>query len=330
MNTMTQMDSASVNTSPSTGQLGVEEDFMEGLVTEMFEVEEASGELPTILLPSRLLSVEAAGITDVGQSREHNEDFFMIDNRVTHLCAPDSSQIYARGLYILCDGMGGHDQGEVASRMAAESLALHFTEHWQACLPSSAEIQDAILQTNQMLYDLNDHQTRLGVGRMGTTLVLALLQDKQFRFVHVGDSRLYQFTYLDGLQQLTIDHEVGQRDIAKGVKPKVAYARPNAYQLTQALGPRPSDCLNLEVQDLTLNEDCLLLLCSDGMSDNHLLERYWETHLRPLLNFQIPLDEGLYNLVALANAENGHDNISVVGVRVRVSGQGFALAMASS
>jgi protein phosphatase len=327
---MIHMDNASVDMPPSAGQLGAEDGSIDDLITEMFDLEEASGELPTILMPSRLLSVEAAGITDVGQNRQHNEDFFVIDNRVTHLCNPDSSQVYARGLYILCDGMGGHDQGEVASRMAAETLALHFAEHWQVCLPSEAEIRDAILQTNQTLYDLNESQTRLGPGRMGTTMVLALLQDKQLRFAHVGDSRLYQFTYCGGLKQLTIDHEVGQRDIARGIKPKVAYARPSAYQLTQAMGPRAGHCLNLEVQDLTLNEDCLFLLCSDGMSDNHLLERYWETHLRPLLNFQIPLDEGLYNLVALANAENGHDNISVVGVRVKLSGQGFSLAMASS
>jgi protein phosphatase len=327
MKTMTQPLDTLENYSPDTqgaDALSLEaEEADEGEAYE-FDAEDLSSELPTIVLPTRLMNLEAAGITDVGQNRNHNEDFFIIDNRVTQFRDPDSIQVYTRGLYVLCDGMGGHAQGEVASRMAAETLSLYFADHWQAHMPSNEEIKDAILWANQTLYTLNENQTRLGSGRMGTTLVLTMLQDTQLRFAHVGDSRLYRFTYLRGLEQLTVDHEVGQRDISKGIAPKIAYARPDAYQLTQALGPRPEQTLQVEVQNLTLAEDSLFLLCSDGMTDNDLLERHWETHLRPLLNFRAPLDQGLQRLVELANTENGHDNITVVGIRAQVASQSFS------
>lgn len=274
--------------------------------------------LPTVILPNRVVGLEAFGVTDVGNDRQHNEDFFIIDNRCTQIMDSESNQVYTRGVYILCDGMGGHAQGEVASRMAAETLALFFTEHWQDAMPSEAAVQEAIFRANQTLHTLNESQTRLGSGRMGTTLVLAMLQDTQFRFSHVGDSRLYQLTHKYGLQQLTVDHEVGQRDINRGVAPEIAYARPEAYQLTQALGPRSSNVLQVEVQSLELTEDSVFLLCSDGLTDNQLLERFQTTYLNPLLNFQISLEQGLYRLIELANTENGHDNVTVIGVRAKV------------
>ncbi|MGB8699777.1 MAG: protein phosphatase 2C domain-containing protein, partial [Thermosynechococcaceae cyanobacterium] len=152
---------------------------------------------------------------------------------------------------------------------------------------------------------------------MGTTLVLALIQDTQLCIAHVGDSRLYRVTRRYGLEQLTTDHEVGQRDIRRGIDPKIAYGRPDAYQLTQAIGPRPNTGVYPEIQSFTMTEDTLLLLCSDGMTDNDLLERSWESHLRPLLDFLNPLEAGLQQLVELANTENGHDNITVVGVRMK-------------
>jgi protein phosphatase len=274
--------------------------------------------LPIVSLPDRVVGLEAFGVTDIGTDRHHNEDFFVIDNRCTQIMDSESAQVYTRGVYILCDGMGGHAQGEVASRMAAETLALFFTEHWQDTMPSEAAVQEAIFRANQTLHTLNESQTRLGSGRMGTTLVLAMLQDTQFRFTHVGDSRLYQLTHQHGLQQLTVDHEVGQRDINRGIAPDVAYARPEAYQLTQALGPRSSQALNVEVQSLTLTEDSVFLLCSDGLTDNQLLERFQATYLHPLLNFQISLEQGLHRLVELANMENGHDNITVIAIRAKV------------
>jgi protein phosphatase len=294
------------------------DDFEDYFEADLFS-EDFVEELPTVILPNRVLGLDAFGVTDVGHSRNHNEDFFVIDNRCTQLIDSDSIQTYTRGVYILCDGMGGHAQGEVASRMAAETLALFFREHWQEEMPSEAAVKDAICWANQTLHTLNESQTRLGQGRMGTTLVLAMIQDTQFRFAHVGDSRLYRLTHRHGLEQLTVDHEVGQRDIQRGIDPEVAYARPDAYQLTQALGPRSSNSLKPDVQSLTLHEDSVFLLCSDGLTDNQLLERFQSEYLTPLLDFQYSLEAGLNRLIELANTENGHDNVTVVGIRVKVS-----------
>jgi protein phosphatase len=290
--------------------------------------EDFCSDSPTLILPNRVIDLEAVGMTDLGLERQHNEDFFVIDNRVTHISDPDGLRAYTRGLYILCDGMGGHAQGEVASRLATETLATYFTENWQDELPSSSELEGAIRWANQTIYALNESQTRLGSGRMGTTLILAMLQDTQLRFAHVGDSRLYRYTRNRGLEQLTVDHEVGQRAIGRGVDPKVAYSLPSAYQLTQALGPRADKALKPEVQSVSLGEDTLLLLCSDGMTDNNLLELHCEAHISPLLDFHNSLEEGVCKLIDLANAENGHDNITVVAIRAKLWSQRGSLAPA--
>ncbi len=290
----------------------------EGLHSHGMTEDELSGDMATMVLPNKMVHLEAIGVTDLGRARHQNEDFFLVDHRVKQLSEPNDSNLDTRGLYILCDGMGGHAKGEIASRMATEELAKYFAEHWHSTLPSAEDLKNAIFQANQALFTFNESQTRSGNRRMGTTLVLALLQDTQLRFTHIGDSRLYQLTHQHGLQQLTVDHEVGQRDISRGIAPRIAYARPDAYQLTQALGPRSNEILRPEIQSLTINEDSLFLLCSDGLTDNDVLERHWQTHLQPLLDFQNPLEEGLRDLIELGNSENGHDNITVIGIRAKL------------
>jgi serine/threonine protein phosphatase PrpC len=134
----------------------------------------------------------------------------------------------------------------------------------------------------------------------------------------VGDSRLYRLTRKRGLEQLTVDHEVGERERQRGVDPEIAYSRPDAYQLTQALGPRSEQFVNPDVQFLELNEDTLFVLCSDGLSDNDLIETHWQTHLAPLLSSRANLEQGILQLIELANEHNGHDNITALLIRVKV------------
>ncbi|MHC5732018.1 MAG: serine/threonine phosphatase, partial [Nostoc sp.] len=105
--------------------------------------------------------------------------------------------------------------------------------------------------------------------------------------------RLYKLTRKDKLKQITVDHEVGQREIARGVEPSLAYARPDAYQLTQALGPRDENLIHPDVQFFEINQDTLFILASDGLSDNDLLETYWQTHLEPLLSSAVNLERGV-------------------------------------
>ncbi|NJR64192.1 MAG: serine/threonine phosphatase [Leptolyngbyaceae cyanobacterium CRU_2_3] len=273
---------------------------------------------PTIVLPMRLVSLEDAGATDIGRQRDHNEDCFSIQTQVKKLEGSKGRSLQARGLYILCDGMGGHAGGEIASALAVETLQTYFTEHWQEKLPSYEIIRAGIHQANIAIYDRNQENARSGSGRMGTTLVLVLVQDTEAAIAHVGDSRLYRFSRRRGLEPLTVDHEVGQREIQRGVEPAIAYARPDAYQLTQALGPRDENFVNPDIRFLELNEDMLLLLCSDGLTDNNLLETHWRTHIEPLLGSQNNLEQGVHQLIDLANQQNGHDNITALAIRAKV------------
>lgn len=273
-------------------------------------------ELPTLGLPMQLVELQSVGRTNIGLQRDHNEDSFGIETNLKMLESPQGRSLKARCLYILCDGMGGHAGGEVASHMAVETLRHYFQTHWhEDQLPSAERLQEAVLQANQAIYEVNQQEVRSGSGRMGTTLVMVLLQDAQLAVAHVGDSRLYRYTRSLGLEQLTVDHEVGQREIKRGIDPKLAYERPDAYQLTQALGPRSGDFIRPDVQFYELQEDTLLLLASDGLTDNNLLELYHASHLQPLLQSTASLEKGIDQLIHLANEHNGHDNITAILIR---------------
>lgn len=296
-------------------------DDLEVADTQGFEIDEGvteTDDVPTVVLAMRLASLEDAGRTDIGRQRDHNEDCFSVQTEIKKIESPQGRIVHAKGLYVLCDGMGGHASGEVASAMAVETLQQYFAEHWQDRLPSEEKIREAIQQANRAIFDQNQKNASAGSGRMGTTLVLLLLQDTQAAIAHVGDSRLYRLSRRRGLQQLTVDHEVGQREIQRGVEPGMAYARPDAYQLTQALGPRDENFLNPEVKFFELNEDGILLLCSDGLSDNDLLETHWQSHLEPMLDQRMNLEQGVNQLIDLANQYNGHDNITAIAVRMKV------------
>ena len=188
-------------------------------------------------------------------------------------------------------------------------------------MPSEGTIREAILQANEVIYDINQQEMRKGSSRMGTTLVMAMIYDTEVAVAHVGDSRLYRFSREGGLEQITLDHEVGQREINRGVEPEIAYGRPDAYQLTQALGPRDENFVMPDIKFFNLSDDTLLILASDGLTDNQLLENNWQTHLEPLLDKQANLELGVNKLIDLANQYNGHDNITAIVIRALVKAQ---------
>ncbi len=275
-------------------------------------------EQATAMIPMQLRDITAVCCTDIGSLRDHNEDFFGVKTSIEKTENNNDTSLSVRGLYLVCDGMGGHAAGEVASAMAVENLQKYFQTNWQTELPDHNTIEQGILLANEALYQTNIDNSRSGSGRMGTTLVMALLQDTQLALAHVGDSRIYRISRKQGLEQLTLDHEVGQREINRGVEPEIAYGRPDAYQLTQALGPRESNYVRPEIQLIEITEDCLLLLCSDGLSDNELIEQYWSEYLEPLISSTADLQDGLFKLIDLANEHNGHDNITGVLLRIKL------------
>jgi len=273
---------------------------------------------PTLVLPMRLLSVKEVGLTDIGRRRGHNEDYFAMDTTIKKSESSRGIYVSAKGLFLVCDGMGGHAGGEVASATAVKCLSEYFQQNWGDELPSAQTIREGILNANETIYSLNKDKGQVGAGRMGTTLTLTLVQDTKAAIAHVGDSRIYRVTRKWGLELLTVDHCVAQAEIRQGVDPEIAYARPDAYQLTQALGPRDNSFVNPDIRFLDIKEDTLFLMCSDGLYDNNLFESNWEKILLPLISSKASLEEGVAQIIDLGNQVNGHDNLTCVLVRIKV------------
>ncbi|AFY71803.1 protein serine/threonine phosphatase [Thalassoporum mexicanum PCC 7367] len=289
-------------------------------ITGLVSTEPDTSDQPDKLTPDYCLSeLQSAGLSDVGAQREHNEDAFWAKSQAIATESDHKGLIQAiQGVFILCDGMGGHESGEVASRTAIDSIAEGFTPFWQEdSIPGEQTLADIITAANQAIFSLNELEQRRSAARMGTTVVVLAVYDTTVAIAHVGDSRIYKITASE-LNQITQDHEVANQLIAQGVAEDMAKARPDAHQLTQALGPRANAQINPTVQFLELEQDTLFLLCSDGLSDNEVVEQYWRSHLLPLLEPGADLKNGVTNLINLGNKLNGHDNLSAIVVRCRV------------
>ncbi len=284
----------------------------------------------------QLQDISYAGKTDVGMQRDRNEDDFVavFQTRSINGKSQISDRSY-RGLFVLCDGMGGHDGGEVASAIAVNSITDQFRPFWIDTLPGEKKLNEIICNANQAIFTKNENEKRKSLGRMGTTLVVLGIHDLDVVIAHVGDSRIYKVTNSPNLEseskleaeaepkleQITRDHEVLNQLLDLGVEPEVAQSRPDAHQLTQALGPNPSDRLEPSIAFFTLTEPTLFLLCSDGLCDNDAIDDNWRSHLLPILNKEVDLQTGLDRLIELGNNVNGHDNLTAVLVLCELTWQ---------
>ncbi|MEO0946570.1 MAG: protein phosphatase 2C domain-containing protein [Cyanobacteria bacterium J06641_5] len=251
---------------------------------------------------------EVSSHTSAGPKRGHNEDAFLQGGR----CANESPESPTEALAVVCDGVGGQDGGEVAAQLAVEVL--------RDCLDAPpvpaqddllAAIEGAIFEANARICERNDREQRQARQRMGTTLALVALCDRIAHLAHVGDSRVYYISR-SGCFQLTLDDDVATRATRLGHAIHAnALLQANAGSLVQALGVGSSKVLHPTLQSLVLDEDCVFLLCSDGLSDYDRVEQYWERELLPVLAGKIALEKTSRRLVALADRVNGHDNTTV-------------------
>ncbi|MEI6332351.1 MAG: protein phosphatase 2C domain-containing protein [Pseudanabaena sp. ELA645] len=279
------------------------------------------------------LTVRIASATDVGQKREHNEDACYPD--IKRQKRNEQPEALRDRLAIVCDGLGGHDGGEIASSLAIKTLEQQLkTLLTQAEKDPDFSAQGFIAQlemvtrvVNNQIVAINDQQQRQAQQRMGTTLVMAVMPrsygkpSNEVYIVHVGDSRVYCVTK-DNLRQVTLDDDVATRETTLGYN-FYAYSsqRIDGGALIQALGTRGSDMLVPRVQRFFIDEDCVLLLCSDGLSDFDRVDQIYQSSLLPILTENKPLDLSCQNLIDRANELNGHDNITVALMRCR-----FAIA----
>ncbi len=247
-----------------------------------------------------VMRVKACGLSDVGLTRAHNEDYFEIDP--THR------------LYVVADGMGGHSHGEVASRIAVDTIRefIASTADKDTTWPFG---MDARLERHSNLLKMavrkaHDHVlreiTRDGsLYGMGTTVVGLLLAGRTAAVAHVGDSRAYR---LRGgrLEQLTQDHTwVNEQVVAGFLSKEQARSHPLKNVVTRALGGE-SDVL-VDVRELEVQPGDLFLLCSDGLTG--MLS---DADIRDRLASGRSLHEICRTLITDANARGGIDNVTVV------------------
>ena len=243
-----------------------------------------------------------AAATDVGR-RERNED----------------AHGALRGLFVVCDGVGGHADGEAASALAVSVVRRELEWALEADWPPPPalfdRVREAIATANQAIFELNESAGRLDKGRAGTTLVLLLVANGEACVAHVGDSRVYALTAAEATL-LTRDHNVANREIRRGTPPEIAWQRADARHLVQALGPFSHEHIQPELAGHQIIEPTLFLLCSDGVSDGGFVEREGASRLTPLLGGDVSIEDGCRALVDAARRANGHDNATAIVVRV--------------
>ncbi|HIK09738.1 MAG TPA: protein phosphatase 2C domain-containing protein [Oscillatoriaceae cyanobacterium M33_DOE_052] len=268
---------------------------------------------------SRTYSV--ATRTDTGPSRSRNEDAcFPLSNSVTRSGPGKES------LAIVCDGIGGHEGGNVASQLAIEAVQKHLQQRYSPEAnfhPDSLirELEIATAAANDLICQKNDAQNKQGRQRMGTTLVMSLAHGHEIYLTHVGDSRAYWIT-TTGCRQVTLDDDLASREVRLGYALyRDALHQAASGSLVQALGMGPSSNLHPTVGRFTVDEDSLLLLCSDGLSDNDRIDQYWERSILPALDGKLSLEEAVTRLIDLGNYYNGHDNVTVALIRCQVQPQ---------
>lgn len=233
-------------------------------------------------------------MTDQGKIRQHNEDNGgVFSNRDGDLLA------------IVADGMGGHRAGDVASKMTLDTLK----EKWEASEGiSTADQAEKWLEQHVQLVNVrlfeHAHQNSECEG-MGTTIVAAICTDRFATVVNIGDSRCYIINE-SGFKQLTEDHSLVNELVRSGqISREDAEHHPRKNVLLRALGTEKQ--VEMDIITITFEEGDLLLLCSDGLSN-----KVNETEMEKKIASNQDLHEKAVELIQLANANGGEDNITLV------------------
>jgi protein phosphatase len=253
-------------------------------------------------LKGKLAHVEC---TDVGKVRDHNED--------TIGAQPDI------GLWVLADGMGGYNAGEVASGIAVKTVIELVT---QACkterrgeiesgtgyMRQTIVLRDAIHRANKVINQTAQSQPQCE--GMGTTLVASLFYDNKVSIAHVGDSRMYRLRG-NRFEQITMDHSLLQELVDRGFySQEEAQRSTNRNYVTRALGVEAN--VEVEVQEIEVQKGDFFLMCSDGLPD---MVEDEDIHLT-ISTFANDVRTVGEQLIKLTNDNGGRDNVSVILVRV--------------
>jgi serine/threonine protein phosphatase PrpC len=238
----------------------------------------------------QLKNFDFASHTDIGRTRDRNEDFFAyFDSLNGHV-------------FVVCDGMGGHNAGDVASELAVETVGNFFNLKFYAN-PFEA-LEQAMIIANQTVYNYsvgNDY-----LFGMGTTMVLILIREDKIYYGHAGDSRLYLFRN-NILDQITADHSYVQQLLQKRmISQREAQEHPRRNEITKAIGLSSAFDPDISPKAIIPQNDDILLLCTDGLTN-----MISGDEISKILGNLHNLNEKAVKLIAKANKNGGLDNISV-------------------
>ena len=232
--------------------------------------------------------IEFGHSTHVGLRREHNEDTYYADANL--------------GLWLVADGMGGHEHGEVASALARDTLVREVGKG-AGLIPAIQLADEEIIR----------HSTRRSEALpMGTTIAALRINDRDFEVAWVGDSRVYIWN--NGLKQLSQDHSYVQELIQQGaITHEQARTHPHRNVVTQALGVTDPASLRVETLRGTLQPGMQILLCSDGLT-----EEVDDKQIAAVLSRQdLSAQECVDHLILAALDGGGSDNVTVILIRNR-------------
>ena len=246
--------------------------------------------------------------TDIGKARDNNQDFYYISN------PQDIPEIY-----ILADGMGGYNGGEIASRMAVEASSNYIKSNFEKMvetinLRKQTEedkniekdeilklLRSSIQYANMVVYEESKKNPELE--GMGTTLDVSVIYNNKIYIGHIGDSRVYRIRN-KVMRKLTKDHSYVQQLLEdKKITREEAMHHPKKNMLTKALGC--TSFIDPDLRARALNKNDIILMCSDGLTNMVSEEEIYEiTKENP--------KEAANNLIMLANKNGGYDNITVL------------------
>ncbi|ABW67170.1 PP2C family protein-serine/threonine phosphatase [Desulfosudis oleivorans] len=250
-----------------------------------------------------MIIADSAGLTDTGRRRQANEDSFCIDGNI--------------GLYVVADGMGGHAAGEVASRIAVQTLHNYLLQVQHAKTPEELpdtnsalsreanQLLAAIHLSNKSVYDLS--QTRPTYAGMGTTVSAVMFRDNSAITANVGDSPV--FLIRNGLAERisalhTVESELGGKQ-ENGAKLGPEFK----HMLTRAVGTKPG--VSADVIETKMQVGDILVISSDGLTD-----KVNAPEIQEITDGKAP-DAACRALVDLANERGGEDNITVIVIRIK-------------
>jgi serine/threonine protein phosphatase PrpC len=250
------------------------------------------------------LTTQAAGKTDIGLVRKNNEDNFGYDTR--------------HGIFVVCDGMGGQAAGEVASKIAVDTVLHYFHEHekgqgsevlgrgFDGVSESANALGNAIQLANKAIREASARE--MGNTGMGCTIVALRVEGELFSIAHAGDSRIY-LVREGAIQQLTTDHSLVMEQVRRGL---ITLEEAEHFEMqnviVRALGSE--DSVEPDLADLKLQEKDTILLCSDGLS------RYVkDAAMLDLIEKSKSLEEACDALIEAAKSGGSDDNITCLLVR---------------